>query len=87
MSSEDLTDVDVDSLTEDNMDCVKSCVGSLPHEQRRKAEYALLGPFMPRDEPLINLIVKCGAERNPTSGMLVPSENPPLAGVNFTVIT
>jgi len=39
--------------------------------------------FTIRDEPPTNLIM-CEAKRNSTSGMLVPSENPSMAGANFT---
>jgi len=61
------------------MDCVQGCVGSLPHEKRRKAEHAPLEPFTIRDEPPIHFIVKYEVERNPTSRMSVPK-----AGANFT---
>jgi len=86
MSVGDLIDSGYDSLTEDNMDCEKSYVGSLPRAQRRYAEHAPLGLFTTRDEPPANLIVTCEAERNPTSGMLVPSENPSMAGANFKTV-
>jgi len=69
MSVEDLIDIDFDSLTEDNMDCEKSCVGSLPHTQRRYAEHAPLGLLTTQDEPPIDLFVKSKAERNQTFGM------------------
>jgi len=50
MSVGDLIDFDFDSLMEDNMDCEKSCVGSLPHVQCRYAEHAPLGLFVTRKD-------------------------------------
>jgi len=84
MSVGDLIDLDFDFLLEDNMDCDESCVGSLPHAQCHYAERPPLGLFTTRDEAPTNLIVQCEAERNPTSEILVPSENPSMAGTNFT---